>query len=267
MIWVVLIIILVALLIAMTGILVYMLARLGNVERMLSNALQFAQRARHHTVEAVSAASHAVRHMATQDPTTGIIMDDGEEYRYREPQVVHDIENGGIDGDVMVEDYETEHEMVEGYQHTPVSPQPQPVLQARPIHNDRNEGRPSFHNTGVTTADLTRTTTPIETAPAGNGKPDPPRYAASSVKTLTARRTNGRSESPPSNGPPKRVVLSASDRQRLQRQRQLQQRLQKKHQRSIALNQKQQQQQKHHKLSAEDAGNPPSTRLTNPRDF
>lgn len=93
MIWVILAVLVAVVLAIMLGLLVYLTARLGKLERMLYNTRQFAQRARERTMGAVSAASQAVHYMATQEPETGVIATAEDAYRYRDPEVVRDLEN------------------------------------------------------------------------------------------------------------------------------------------------------------------------------
>lgn len=109
MIWVVLAIVLAAVLAIMLGLLVYVTTRLGKMERMLMRARSMAQIARGHTTDAVSAASRAVRHMATREPTTGVITSTEEDYRYCEPQVVYDLENPSQEMDLDGEEADDDH--------------------------------------------------------------------------------------------------------------------------------------------------------------
>jgi len=275
MIWVVLAVLAGVVLMIMLGLLVYLTARLGKLERMLHNTRQFAQRARDHTLGAVTAASHAVRQMTTQDPVTGVESRVEDAYRYREPEVVHDLDQRPYDTDSQDEDKEggdLEAGHGNGLPANYGSGAAVPATIAYPTQRQAERGFPTAQGVAAKHMDIVAprqpmetTSTPARPTAAGNGRADRSRYTQKLASRQRARK-NG---------------LQQQQATRVQATR-VQSKRMAAHQRNLALIQKQQQmrvlQRRNHqqykdpraaesryRLSSETAGKPPRSPPPVPR--
>lgn len=278
MIWVVLAVLAGVVLMIMLGLLVYLTARLGKLERMLHNTRRFAQRARDHTLGAVTAASHAVHQMTTQEPATGVESRVEDAYRYREPEVVHDLDQHPYDTDSQDEDKEG-GDLEAGHGNgLPANYGSGPAVSATvpyPMQRQAARALPTPQGVAAKHMDIVAPRQPMEIAntaarptAAGNGRADRSRYAqklASRQKT----RKNGLQQQQQQQAP--RVQAGRVQSKRMAA-----------HQRNLALIQKQQRarvlQRRNHqqykdpraaesryRLSSETAGKPPRSPPPVPR--